>query len=84
MREQIRGHEGPSQRTETMNTFTLNTRQGAQEFTVSGDYGYVRLNGQQICERGHFTGSTVQCAPADLERVARNWWRASLRNERAN
>jgi hypothetical protein len=66
-----------------MATFTLNTRQGPQEFTVNGDSGYVRLNGKQICDGGYITGSTLECREVDLEKVARKWWSASLRLQRA-
>lgn len=67
-----------------MASFTLETRQGPQEFTVQGQNGYVRLNGQQICERGQLRGSALTCSEADLEKVARKWWRDSLRSERSH
>jgi hypothetical protein len=69
-----------------MTRFILNTREGPQEFSVvegRHGWGYVRLNGKQICMRGATTGPTLECAEADLEAVARRWWRASLRNRRA-
>lgn len=71
-----------------MATFTINSKlHGKQEFSVyagqSGS-GYVRLNGRQICEGGKITGSTVRCKDDDydLEKTARAWWAAKLRNDR--
>lgn len=65
-----------------MTRYILNARQGPQEFSVNGPDGYVRLNGKQICVGGHVTGPALECAEADLESVARKWWRASLRLQR--
>lgn len=66
-----------------MATYTINSKiHGKQEFTVNGIGGYVRLNGKQICRGGKFTGSTITCADDCLGKVARNWWRSYLKNNR--
>ena len=66
-----------------MARFILKTRQGDQEFTANGTSGYVRLNGLQICMRGHTTGPTLECNEVNLESVARAWWRQSQAVRRA-
>jgi len=47
-----------------------------------GQPGYVRVNGRQICDGGCFSGSTIMARDSHLEKVARAWWRAFLRNQR--
>ena len=68
-----------------MTTFTIHSKNhGDQVFSVRGDGqpGYVRVNGRQICDVGYFSGSTIMARDSHLEKVARAWWRAFLRNQR--
>lgn len=68
-----------------MATFTINSRKhGEQVFSVRGDgeIGYVRVNGRQICDGGCFSGSTIMCRESSLEKTARAWWNAKMRNDR--
>jgi hypothetical protein len=62
-----------------MTHFTINSRHGVQRFTVNGDDGYVRINGDQVCEGGSEYGVTLRCSEANLEAVARKWWAARQR-----
>lgn len=73
--------------------FTIKTRKhGLKEFWAnerSGAYVYLEDKGQgtlgsQICEGGNFLGNTLTCdgTQEGLERVARQWWSAYLRDER--
>jgi hypothetical protein len=57
------------------------------KFWAPDNGGYVRLEsdgksgtlGQQICDGGGFSGSTVSCSPANFDRVCRSWYRAYMR-----
>lgn len=67
-----------------MKTYTINSRlHGKQEFTVSSNGGYVRLNGKQICYGGRSLGVTLTATGASLEATAKKWWAAYLKNMRA-
>jgi hypothetical protein len=62
------------------------------EFWAPTDGGYVRLEtpgksgtlGQQICDGGRFSGSTVSATPENFVRVCRSWYRAYMRAEKAS
>lgn len=73
---------------------TINTRNhGEVTFFTTGKNGYVwvNLNGQpgtlgnQICDGGHLSGSTMSCQSnslTDFEKLCRNWWKRYLANKR--
>lgn len=66
-------------------TFIIkSTKHGEQRFEIRSGrgYGYVYLNGQQICNNGKLTGSTVLCYDSSLPTVAKKWWKKFLENER--
>lgn len=66
-------------------TFEINSRiYGLQTFTAPEEGGYVRLNGEQICEGGGYLGTSVIAGAGEknLEREARKWWRARMRRSR--
>lgn len=71
---------------------TINTRRhGELTFfcPAYGEYVWVDMNGKpgtlgmQICDNGHLSGSTLSWYYDDFESFCRKWWRAYLRNERA-
>jgi hypothetical protein len=65
-------------------SFSIKTRNhGEKIFTCLSDGGYVRLNGQQICQKGKLFGNTVFANATTLEKTARAWWRAYLAHERS-
>lgn len=57
----------------------------------NGGYIYTDLKngmegslGHQVCNGGHFSGETLSCSSgeqAQLEKIAKNWFRAYLRNQ---
>lgn len=63
--------------------FWANERPGGSSYVYLEDKGTGTL-GSQICEGGDFRGNTLMCngTPEGLERVARQWWRDYLRQER--
>ena len=64
-----------------MASFTIKSRLLNDEFcfTVNGNRGYVRCNGEQICHGGKFLGSTITGSEEDLPAIARRWYRAYVR-----
>lgn len=73
---------------------TIKTRShGELEFFTGNGTRYVFVNfngkpgtlGNQICNGGNMTGSTITYNGDDrdgFERLCRNWWKLYLRNER--
>lgn len=61
-----------------MTTIEINSRElGTCVFTVATDGGYVRLNGEQVCEGGRVRGgSTLYASGSTLKRVATAWVKA--------
>jgi hypothetical protein len=58
------------------------------QFSAPGAGGYVRVSvdrqpGKQICHGGAFLGPTLTALPESLPSVARRWYRAFRRRERA-
>ena len=75
-----------------MARITINTKdEGAMEFWVNDDGGYVRLElsgrpgtlGKQICEGGGFMGNTLSANEANLAQVARRWNRQRRESARS-
>lgn len=68
-------------------TTTIKTKEhGTLVFWApEGAMGYIYLDGKQICDGGNFTGYCVTCTgtQSNLDKQARKWWAARLRNLKA-